>query len=140
MTAEQFEELVEAFLQWQRKVLLFKARGYARETDRLENFRIGAQRTGLSPEKFLQTLVTKHDIKLDKMIGAIDTEEEFTDLQEWQEVLVDRSNYNLLLWALVNERYNALNCDFSQDDFEKWLGKLYRKSDYNEEDYPGSGC
>lgn len=100
MNQEQFDAVVEQRLQKIRGVLISKGKEYADGSDRLINFKLGAQIQGVSPIECLRGYMTKH-------IASV-----YTSLKSpndvasavWDEKIGDTINYLILLEALLQEK------------------------------------
>lgn len=114
MTFEVFDKLIRKFFQINCvELMLAKNKEYARGKDKLHNFKRTGERRRKSPEEALAGMQEKHRTSIDDMVQ--DLEERFKtegpnfkitkkELAIWEEKLRDDINYDLLLWALLNER------------------------------------
>jgi hypothetical protein len=84
-------------------ILTKKKSEYSPGEDRLSNFKKAAELQGVTPEKALLGMVTKHFVSLCEMVA--DIEEVPWPKEVWEEKLTDTHNYLFLLEALVQERY-----------------------------------
>jgi hypothetical protein len=110
MKAENFNKLTENFFEDCKAILGVKADEYAQEDDRLENFKRAAALEKCEPEEALKGMLTKHIVSIYNFIDELNgySTPRDRDLFKWHEKLVDAVNYiGPLLWALLNERYNA---------------------------------
>lgn len=96
MTHKQFAELVEWCQAAGSKTLVNKAKQYALDDDRLKQFKVIADLTGVSPLMVALILRLKHTTAIIDMAksGAKAT-------PEWWEKLGDEINYNILMYGLV---------------------------------------
>lgn len=114
METKDFNELTKNFFEDCKAVLGVKANEYAHEGDRLENFKRAAALEKCEPEEALKGMLTKHIVSIYGFIDELNGYGGSKDrpLSQWHEKLVDAVNYiGPLLWALLNERYQA-----SQDE------------------------
>jgi len=112
MTSEQFDNEVKLFHEWQNKTLLSKAGEYATE-DRLHNFKVIAQLTGLTPDQVASVLMLKNLVSfLDDQFGErkkIVHNEGFR-----QEKLGDPYNYLVLIQGLLEDAKIEQNDDMAK--------------------------
>lgn len=99
MDHETFEKIFETTVDTSREVLLNKAREYATDSDRLHNFKKGANLIGGTPEQALWGFLTKHLVSLSDMVYS---PKQYTAAQ-WEEKIGDSINYLILLKAQVTE-------------------------------------
>lgn len=99
MTDERFEQVVEMQLGLCRDVLLKKAGEYARDEDRLHNFKNAAGMMGCSPREALAGMMAKHTISVYDMCR----DGRDHPMALWEEKITDHINYLLLLKAIVEE-------------------------------------
>jgi hypothetical protein len=108
METENFNKLTENFFENCKAILGTKASEYAVGIDRLRNFKRAGALSIVEPETALLGMLNKHIVSIYDFIDEIEDEKEPRDLSKWHEKLVDVVNYiGPLLWALLNERYNA---------------------------------
>jgi transketolase N-terminal domain/subunit len=81
--------------------LTAKAAEYAREDDRLHNFKVAAAVQGISPTAALAGMMAKHTVSVYDMIG----DGEVHPMELWEEKIKDSINYLFILWALLHEEY-----------------------------------
>ncbi len=104
MTAETFEQIVEARLEVLRSTLLAKAEEYASE-DRLHNFKRSAAITGETPEQICIGFFVKHMTSLLDIVEDLSSgRTESKRVTVYEEKVTDALNYLLLLEALIKER------------------------------------
>lgn len=103
MKSDNFMEMVKDRLFHCEYVLSPKGQEYARNGDRLHNFKDAGKLQGMTPEKALQGMWFKHVISILDIISDIDRgilpSEELIN-----EKFTDVINYPLLLEALIKER------------------------------------
>ena len=108
MKTEQFNDLVNNFFLDCKAILGVKADEYCVGIDILRNFKRAAALSIVEPETALLGMLNKHICSIYDFIDEIENEKEPRELSKWHEKLVDAVNYiGPLLWALLNERYNA---------------------------------
>jgi hypothetical protein len=105
MTAQEFEKILEERIDDIRKVLSTKKEEYARNGDRLSNFKKAAVAQGITPEKALRGMWFKHVISIVDFIDDLDNGTAHT-YSQWNEKITDAINYLILLDALIRERLN----------------------------------
>lgn len=100
MNSEDFEDIFEQQVTKCRDVLTSKAKEYAKDYDRLHNFKVAADFIQGTPEQALWGFLVKHLVSLSDMIPTSSSDEGYsTDL--WDEKIGDSINYLILLRALV---------------------------------------
>lgn len=99
MNSKDFESIVNTQLERCKDILLGKAKEYARDDDRLHNFKNAAGMMGCDPKEALAGMMAKHTISIYDMCR--DGEEHSLGL--WTEKITDHINYLLLLKALIME-------------------------------------
>lgn len=111
MSPGDFEKLIRDFFERQCVGLMLgpKDKEYAREGDKLHNFKKAGRRRGKSSEEALMGMLEKHLTSIDDM--AQDLEKRFQnkemmkpDLDKWREKIGDAINYFFLLWGLLNDK------------------------------------
>ena len=109
METKDFNKLTNNFFEGCKAILGTKASEYAQEGDRLSSFKRAAGLELCEPEESLKGMLTKHIVSIYQFIDELNNIEEIDrPLSQWHEKLVDAVNYiGPLLWALLNERYNA---------------------------------
>ena len=104
MNQETFNSVLDRRITLCREVLSGKSKEYARDEDKLHNFKRAALLENCTPEKALRGMFTKHIISVYDIIddiekGTIPTQHLL------DEKIGDSINYLILLEALVNERH-----------------------------------
>ena len=99
MNQEEFEAVFEETVEKCRSVLVYKAKEYAVDGDRMHNFKKAAAVIGGTPEQALWGFLTKHLVSLSDMVAS---GENFSD-GLWDEKLGDALNYLFLLRAQITE-------------------------------------
>jgi len=116
MNQEQFDQLLKNRLYTTRNTLSSKGEEYARG-DRLSNFKKIASMTGVTPERALWQLVSKHIVALGDFINDLDNgTTQPTD--RWDEKYGDVVAYMCLLEALVVERSSMVQANKCMHDIE----------------------
>lgn len=99
MTPEKFEIILQNRLKSIQEVLGSKSKEYAQEGDRLFNFKLAAQINGITPEKALWGMATKHLVSvMDLVNGRLEAAPYMIN-----EKIGDLVNYLLLLEAILLE-------------------------------------
>jgi len=107
MHRDEFNDLIHNKLDSCKDTLGLKASVYAKDTDRLHNFKSAARKLDTIPEIALRGMRIKHEVAIDDFIDALaGIKSGWTTMDEWEEKIGDSINYLLLLYALVVERYN----------------------------------
>lgn len=104
MDDKRFAEILEKVITTMRSTLVEKAKQYSRGGDRLGNFKKAAQRRNCTPEAALRGISVKHEVAIDDFIDDI-ASGDLMSIVQWEEKLIDSINYNVLLLALVTERF-----------------------------------
>ena len=102
MNAEDFDKIVAARMAWCNKTLCAKGDEYARDGDRLWNFKAAGRKRNQHPAQALAGMEVKHDVSVDDIIdglarGIVPPKELVA------EKIGDSINYLLLLEGLVEE-------------------------------------
>jgi len=103
MTDKDFDSIVEHRISAIQEILLVKAKEYARNGDRLHNFKRAAALERCTPERALRGMLTKHIISVYDMIDDLERDI-WTERSVWNEKIGDMINYAILLEALIEER------------------------------------
>ena len=106
MTSERFNAILEKRLSRTREILASKATEYARDTDRLHNFKRAGELLHVSPEQALIGMQVKHLVSILDMLDdlVVNIERPYS---LWDEKITDAINYFILLEALLREREYA---------------------------------
>lgn len=112
MHADQFNRVFEEQVDRCRTTLGAKAKEYADDTDRLQNFKTAAAVRGVTPRKALAGMMVKHTVSLYDML---ESDSEFPDAL-WDEKLGDHLNYLFLLRAILEEEKSE-RASVPQDGF-----------------------
>ena len=102
MNAKDFDNIVGARLNWCEKTLCAKGDEYARDGDRLWNFKAAGRKRNQHPAQALAGMEVKHDVSVDDIIdglarGIVPPKELVA------EKIGDSINYLLLLEGLIEE-------------------------------------
>jgi hypothetical protein len=102
MNAKDFDKIVGARLNWCEKTLCAKGDEYARDGDRLWNFKAAGRKRNQHPAQALAGMEVKHDVSVDDIIdglarGIVPPKELVA------EKIGDSINYLLLLEGLIEE-------------------------------------
>ena len=102
MNAKDFNEIVAARMDWCNKTLCAKGDEYARDGDRLWNFKAAGRKRNQHPAQALAGMEVKHDVSVDDIIdglarGIVPPKELVA------EKIGDSINYLLLLEGLIEE-------------------------------------
>ena len=102
MNAKDFDEIVAARMAWCNKTLCAKGDEYARDGDRLWNFKAAGRKRNQHPAQALAGMEVKHDVSVDDIIdglarGIVPPKEMVA------EKIGDSINYLLLLEGLIEE-------------------------------------
>lgn len=106
MIPSEFDKLVDYLIKGSIKgKMCNKSAEYARNNDKLYNFKRSAQIDKTTPEDALRGMDLKHRTSISDMLS--DLYKDNTEyLQEvWEEKITDHINYMILLYALLAERY-----------------------------------
>ena len=97
-TVDSFDQVVDEQLQRCRDILVKKGDEYATDTDRLHNFRVASEITGLTMEQVLGGMMVKHTTSVYDMIYSGKTYSKAL----WDEKVTDHMVYLLLLQAVLD--------------------------------------
>ncbi|HLA00428.1 MAG TPA: hypothetical protein VJZ24_02185 [Thermodesulfovibrionales bacterium] len=106
MTDKDFDSIVEHRISAIREILLVKAKEYARNGDRLHNFRRAAALERCTQERALLGMLTKHIVSVYDMVDDLERGI-WIRKSAWDEKIGDMINYAILLEALISERGNV---------------------------------
>lgn len=106
MNLKDFEDCCMRLEKISNHVLLSKNEEYARNNDKLHNFKKAARFRNIEPEDALRGMKLKHSVSIDDMIDDI-ANGKVRALDIWEEKIIDEINYLKLLYALLRERYNV---------------------------------
>lgn len=104
MNAQDFNKIVEARLRFCRDLLVPKGEEYARNGDRLHNFKTAGRVAGVTPERALLGMYLKHLVSVMDIIDDID-HGKLPKRVVLDEKITDSINYHLLLEGLVQDRF-----------------------------------
>ena len=102
MNAKDFDEIVTARMDWCNKTLCAKGDEYARDGDRLWNFKVAARKLNCHPAEALAGMMVKHTVSVDDIIDGL---ARCIVPPRWlvAEKIGDSINYLLLLEGLIEE-------------------------------------
>ena len=129
MNAKDFDKIVGARLNWCEKTLCAKGDEYAREGDRLWNFKVAARKLNCHPAEALAGMMVKHTVSVDDIIdglarGIVPPKELVA------EKIGDSINYLLLLEGLIEEERQKreevpeMNAAFNASTPEVYSGNI----------------
>ena len=102
MNAKDFNEIVGARLNWCMKTLCAKGDEYAREGDRLWNFKVAARKLNCHPAQALAGMMVKHTVSVDDIIDGL-SRGIVPPRELVAEKIGDSIDYLLLLEGLIEE-------------------------------------
>ena len=107
MKFDDFDRLVEYVVEKCIKgVMCAKSAEYAREGDKLYNFKRAAEVSGKTSLECLQGMKLKHDVSiLDMLADEADPTKRTHSLELWEEKISDDINYLILMLALLYEKH-----------------------------------
>ena len=114
MTSDDFKKVLQNRMNQTGNILAMKAKEYASGIDRLHNFKRAAAMQGITPEKALVGMFTKHMVSIMDMVDDL-SYDRHSCMETWSEKLGDAINYLILLEGLIVERHNA-TCDRNIQD------------------------
>jgi hypothetical protein len=120
MTPETFDCLIEMIHKRSKGLLQSKAKDYARDTDRMMNFHVGAERSGKPPEIVLKGYRDKHETAMEIALRDLEAGRPIPPFDKWQEWIGDSLNYLILLEALLVERFDVEIAVNLRADAELW--------------------
>ena len=103
MTPEKFFEMTEETFGICRDLLGAKNKEYARNNDKLWNFKRAGYLLGSTPEKALLGMLAKHIISVMDYLDDLENNV-YHDIDKWDEKIIDNINYLILLRGLLIER------------------------------------
>ena len=102
MNTKDFDKIVAARMAWCNKTLCAKGDEYARDGDRLWNFKVAARKLNCHPAEALAGMMVKHTVSVDDIIDGL--ARGIVPPQELvAEKIGDSINYLLLLEGLIEE-------------------------------------
>lgn len=104
MTHEKFESFFQRLVRELHTTLGSKSADYSSKADKLYNFKAQARVLGVIPEVALRGNWSKHLQSILQGIEELEVDK-LRVLQWWQEKIIDSINYQILLLALVSERF-----------------------------------
>ena len=113
MTSEEFKSIVDRQMITCDTVLFSKAKEYAKDDDRLHNFKVAAALMGDTPIKALAGMMRKHTVSIYDMCES----GQDYPIELWDEKITDHINYLLLLKAAIMEGKANANKISIEDKF-----------------------
>ena len=107
MKFDDFDRLVEYIVCERIKdVMCKKSAEYARDNDKLYNFKRAAEVSKKTPLECLQGMKLKHDVSiLDMLADEADPTKKPHSRELWEEKISDDINYYILMLALLYEKH-----------------------------------
>ena len=102
MNAKDFNKIVAARMVWCNKTLCAKGDEYAREGDRLWNFKVAARKLNCHPAEALAGMMVKHTVSVDDIIDGL-AKGIVPPKELVAEKIGDSIDYLLLLEGLIEE-------------------------------------
>lgn len=104
MTHEKFDIFLQSLVNKIKDVLVSKSCDYSSLDDKLYNFKAQARLLNTTPEEALLGNWSKHLQSILQGIAELPTGK-LRVSQWWQEKIIDSINYQILLLALISERF-----------------------------------
>ena len=104
MKTKDFFDMFDGISRRCKELMGYKSAEYARNDDKLHNFKEAAKLEKCTPEKALRGMLTKHIISVYDFIDDLEHEKHHT-MEQWDEKIIDSINYFILLRALLAERF-----------------------------------
>ena len=102
MNAKDFDKIVADRMAWCNKTLCAKGDEYARDGDRLWNFKVAARKLNCHPAEALAGMMVKHTVSVDDIIDGL-AKGVVPPKELVAEKIGDSINYLLLLEGLIEE-------------------------------------
>lgn len=106
MNSDDFNKVLQIRIEQIRNVLMAKAKEYARNDDRLRNFKRAGAMQNITPEEALIGMFAKHMVSIMDLVDDLG-HGQHSHTEIWNEKLGDAINYMILLEGLITERYNS---------------------------------
>ncbi len=103
----EFAVVLENRLKKTKEILMKKEKEYAKGGDRYHNFRRAAMKDGITPEKALQNFMRKHEVSVDDLVDACETDPSKITRELIDEKIGDNINYLILLEGLLINRVES---------------------------------
>lgn len=136
MTLNEFNESKKIIINRIKKMQISKNKEYARDGDKLSNFKKAADDFACTPEQALIGMVIKHWQSIKEMVDDI-LDDSYHPINLWVEKIGDSLLYEILLFALIKERSN--NCNnriiLDKNHFIKSYSELEKKRKEKNEDH-----
>jgi hypothetical protein len=104
MDPKTFEAFFDMVYDRARSLTIGKNKEYARGDNKLHNFTRAAAMDQCTPEHALKGMLIKHDVSVLDMLDDLDKGIDHS-IPKWEEKIFDRVVYNILLLALLYDRY-----------------------------------
>lgn len=104
MKKEEFDKFSYGLFGKCEATLANKEKDYATGEDRLEQFKLGARRSGKSPEAVLWGMREKHELALQMALDRLEQGMALPPLEKLREWVGDSICYSALLLAILEER------------------------------------
>ena len=109
LSNEQADKYLKEITDNIQYTLGIKAKEYVRNEDRMHNFNVGSQKSGLSREKVLRGFRLKHDVSVDDILNDMDNGK-LPSKETVMEKYGDIINYNILeLMSILHKIENNEN-------------------------------
>ena len=99
MTNTEFQRIFNELIEELKNKSLSKGLEYSRNKDRFHNFEEGAKLFGITKEKYLLFLLSKHTISINDMVDDI-AKGVFWTNEVWKEKITDIILYLFILYAM----------------------------------------
>ncbi len=124
MNAKDFDKIVAARMAWCNKTLCAKGDEYARDGDRLWNFKVAARKLNCHPAEALAGMMVKHTVSVDDIIDGL-AKGVVPPKELVAEKIGDSIDYLLLLEGLIEEeRQGREECPVVDAEFEPWQAAI----------------
>ena len=125
MNAKDFDKIATARMDWCMKTLCAKGDEYARDGDRLWNFKVAARKMDCHPAEALAGMMVKHTVSVDDIIDGL-AKGIVPPRELVAEKIGDSIDYLLLLEGLIEEerRVREEVPELNADLFEPWQAAI----------------
>ena len=103
MNQRSFDKMFKETVAKCEAILCAKNKEYARNGDKLSNFKKAAAMQGCTPEEALQGMMAKHQISIADYVADFKEGTTHT-IEQWDEKIIDALNYLFLLRSLLVEK------------------------------------
>ena len=129
MNTETFNKLIEKQIERCKEVLCKKNSEYAKDTDKLSNFRQPSSLMGMSPAEVAFCYDSKHIASIQKIVHEI-SQGKVPTRELWEEKITDYLNYGFLMDACVREAIQK-DAEDEEKDLRRWQDQIYLKNYQN---------